>query len=162
MLVKYHVISGIILSALIWFVFPSIGFFGFALILLSSFLIDADHYLYSRLEYKTKTIKEAYQTLMKKREQWLKVPSYERTQFKRGVFVFHCIEFWIILALLSLFFKFFLFVLIGVLIHMTLDFIDLKKNKEPLYTKFSLIYLIYKNKGRKTFAKGFNTPAPII
>ena len=61
--------------------------------------------------------------------------------------IFHTIEFLIFVIILSLYFNFVLFILIGILFHSTLDLIDLYKKKMIKCREFSLIrYLVLRRK----------------
>ena len=60
------------------------------------------------------------------------------------------ILFWIILALLSQLHPIFLWILIGVAIHMAADFIDMINKSEPLYNKIFPCYVIRRNKNKKS------------
>ncbi len=82
-------------------------------------------------------------------DKWFAMPLKERNKFKRGVFIFHSISFWILLALLSPIHPFFMWVLIGVAIHMTIDFPHSIYYKEPLWNKILLYKVIIRNKNKK-------------
>ena len=80
---------------------------------------------------------------------WFDLSFEERREFKRGVFVFHGLFFWIVLALLSFVNVFFLWILIGVGIHIVVDFIELIVRREPLYNKSFPCYVMKKNKNKR-------------
>ena len=149
MLVKYHIIIGLIISGLIWFIFPNIGWFYVLVIFLSSFLIDFDHYLWYAFKKKDWNLINAYNWMMKKRDFFKGMLISERYKYKTMIMIFHGIECWILILLLIFIHKIFLFILIGVAIHMILDFIDLIYNKHPLYLKTSQICVHIKNKKKK-------------
>lgn len=152
MLVKYHVIFGFFASLLIWLIFPQIGWFYASVILLSSVLIDVDHYLYYVWIKKDWNLSYAYRWFSLKLEDWRKLPKQERHQFERQILFMHGIEFILLTSLLIFVHKIFLFILIGFLIHLALDFIDLIIHKEPLYIKISPILVYKRNKNKKRFA----------
>lgn len=146
MLPSSHAFLGAISSFLIILFFPQIGWTGFLIIFLSSVLIDFDHYLYYIIKKKDFSLRNAYRWFIQNREIWLALSRKEKENMKHGIIIFHGIECWILLALLVFVHKIFLFVLIGVLIHMILDFIDLYRYNVPLHVKLSQIYVHKKNK----------------
>lgn len=145
---KYHILIGFIVSYIL------VQFFNFSLlsgtiIFLTSWLIDIDHYFWYGLSRKDWNPLHAIDWYKKFVLKWPKLSLRERNKFKRGSFIFHGIEFWIILILLSFVHEFFLWVLVGVVIHMIADWIDLMLRNESLYDKMSLIYIIRRNKKKK-------------
>ena len=150
MLPKTHIILGAIFSLLIYF-FLHLSLFSVILIFLASFFIDFDHYLWYIYKKKSLNLKNAYNWFKKKREKWTKLSKKEREIYKRVYLVFHSVEFWIVLLALSFINKIFLFILIGVLFHIIIDYIEIIYTKEKLYSKFSLIYIYFKNKTKKDF-----------
>jgi len=145
---KYHIFIGFIISYIL------VRFFDFQLsagiiIFLASWLIDVDHYFWYGFSKKSWNPFHAINWYKKSIPKWSKLSSKKRNEFRRGVFIFHGIEFWIILMLLSFTYDFFLWILIGVIIHMIADWIDLISKRESLYGKMSLIYIIRRNKNKK-------------
>ena len=118
------------------------------IIFLSSVLIDIDHYLAYAIEKKDWNPKNAYNYLMQKRKFILKLSSKERAKYKVMIMIFHGIEFWIILSLLIFVNKLFLFVLIGVIIHMIPDILELYKVGTSINLKLSTIYVVQSNKNK--------------
>lgn len=145
MLPKIHIILGAIFSILFYFIFQ-ISLFHASLIFFSSFLIDFDHYLYYIIAKKDLSLKNSYKWFVEKRRKILQKPFEERKKYKHPVLIFHGIEFWIVILLLGFIYHVFLFILIGIGIHMILDFVDLISIKEPFYSKLSQIIVIIKNK----------------
>jgi hypothetical protein len=151
MLPKTHMIIGAIASIAIFLIFPSIGIFYFLVILLSSFLIDVDHYLYYAWKNKDMSLKNAYHWFIEKIEKFKKMKKTERDRYQKVIMFFHGIEAWIILALAILVHKIFFYVLIGFAIHMIMDFIDIFIRKEKFYPKLSTLYTIKKNRKLRKF-----------
>lgn len=152
MLPKTHIIIGFLASLVLLALIPKITILGATLIFLSSFLIDVDHYMYYVLKQKDHNLKKAYYWFIQTGVAFKKLSISNQKKFKRSIMIFHGIEFWIILILLIIFVhKIFLFILIGISIHMTLDFIDLLKNNQPLHLKTSQIYTHITNKKKKEF-----------
>ena len=151
MLPKYHIILGAIFSIIIYFIFP-ISIFQATIIFLASFLIDIDHYLV--YVYKKKDINplNSVKYFFKIRSKYLKLSKKQREQYKKPHFIFHGIETILLLYLLSLVNGIFLFILIGVIFHLILDYLEIIYYDFDFYDKASQIYLYYKNKGkRKSF-----------
>lgn len=151
MLVKYHIAIGLIASILIFLLFPQIGWFYTLVIFLSSVLIDFDHYLWYVYKKKDASLIRAVNFFYEKRDLFLKMDKKERVKYKNVIMVFHGIECWILLVLLILVHKIFLFILIGVGIHMIFDFIELYKTGKEFHTKFSQIYTHTRNYKLKEF-----------
>ena len=104
--VKDHIIAAVIFSAALSPIFRWYTL----VILLSAILIDADHYLWYIIFRKKWSLKKAY---------------YHRRDgtFHDLLDIAHTIEFWILIAILSIFSKFFFLVLVGITFHFILDFI---------------------------------------
>lgn len=145
---KYHFIIGGVASLILVQFFKFSPFSGL-IIFLSSWLIDIDHYLWYAIEAKNWNPLRAIKWYIKSVPRWNRLSLKEKNKFKRGVFICHDIEFWVVLVILSFFHKFFLWILIGVTIHMTIDWIDLIGKRESLCDKMFPLYIIKKNKNKK-------------
>lgn len=148
MLPKIHIILGLIFSLIVFLIFPSVGWIGFALIFLSSFLIDIDHYLYYVWLKKDFSLKNAYNWFKKGTEIFKTLSKEKQDKVHFGNFFLHGIELIIILAILSYFWHFCLYILIGVGFHMILDLIDLKQKGVDFF-KLSFLYSIYSQRNKK-------------
>ena len=149
---KHHFLIGIVSS------FILVQFFNFSLlsgiiIFFASWMIDFDHYLWYGFSTKDWNPIHAIKWYISSIPKWHKLSMEEKEKFKWGVFIFHGIGFWIILALLSFVHNIFLWILIGVGIHMVADWIDLKIKGEPLYSKIFPFYIIRRNKGKIRLGK---------
>lgn len=151
MLPKYHIISGVIFSFLIWILFPDVGFLGFVIIFLSSILIDVDHYIYYVYNHKDWSLKNAYSLSYQKTVRWKKLKPEQKAKYKITPMIFHGIETWIPLLILSFISKFFLWIFLGVSMHLLMDLIELIYYDGPICCKISQIYLYFKNKNKKEF-----------
>jgi hypothetical protein len=149
MLPKYHFYLGLLFSLLAWLLFPSIGFIGFSLIYLSSFFLDFDHYLYYVYQKHDLSLKNAYSWFIKKGRFLCSLTIKQRQQYKKPIIIFHGIEFWSILIILSFFYPIISFVIFGIFIHIATDLIHFIYVKEPLYSKLSQISTYKRNKGKK-------------
>ncbi len=124
-----HFIVCIILSILL---FPSYSYQSF-LVFLSGFLIDIDHYLWYSLKYKNFNPKTTY--VFHKRR--LSLKTIDRLH------IFHTFEFWLLILILSL--KYPLFpIVIGLVIHLIMDFSEMPLNSKNLRST-SLIFWLYKS-----------------
>lgn len=127
-----HFIFGFIFSLAIFLIFPSVGLLGSMIILISAiFLIDFDHYLYYAFRKKNLNPMKAFNWYI---DNWKKFNTLTLEQKKGvygGVYIFHGIEILTILFFLGIFLsKYFIFVFIGFLFHMFLDWSQEIKCKE--------------------------------
>lgn len=150
MMPKWHVLYGFILSILL------IEFFDFSpiaslIVFLSSVFIDLDHVLIYYIETKNLNPFNFWRWSMKKKNAFLSLDKIKRSQIKQTHFILHGVEFIFILLILSLFFSFFGWVLIGVVFHLILDIVNLVYNDNHLSIKTSQIWLWQRNKNKKYF-----------
>jgi len=150
MLPKYHLFIGFIASILIYFLF-NITLLQTAIVFLSSILIDTDHYLLYIYKKKDFSLTNSIKYSKERRKRWLLMKPEKRKYHKRAIFIFHGIEFWLLLVIISIYFNLIWFVLLGILIHIFLDYLDIIYINDSLYTKFSQLYVYYTNKRKKDF-----------
>ena len=150
MLPKYHLFIGFIASILIYFLF-NITLFQTAIVFISSLLIDIDHYLLYIFRKKDFSLINSIKYFKERRKRWLLMKPEKRKHHKRAIFIFHGIEFWLLLVIISIYFNLIWFVLLGILIHIFLDYLDIIYINDSLYTKFSQLYVYYTNKRKKDF-----------
>ena len=131
--------------------FPQIGFIGFSFIFLSSFLIDVDHYMLYVYKKHNLSLRNAYKWFVEHMKRRLALPKPNRSDYKYEILIFHGIEFWIILFLLTYTHFYFWYVFIGVMFHMLLDGIALVYWGFPLYTKLSITYLWLRDRNKPSF-----------
>ena len=144
---QYHLIYGLVFSTLVFYFFPSISLLGFLIIFISTVFIDLDHAV--RYSIKTKNFNPIKFWKWSIIEGELRKNLKNYSSYKYPVFFLHGIEFVLILTLLSFYSKIFLFILIGVLFHLFLDYIHLIYNHLPLDMKLSLIWVLIRNKNKK-------------
>src|SRR3989344_5829929 len=123
MLPKYHIMIGALVSLLLYY-FISLTLTQVIIIFLSSFLIDIDHYIIYGIMHKDWSLKNAQKYFFNMREKGIKTSSEERKKYKRHIFIFHGIEFWFVLFVISEYLPLIIFVLYGFAIHIFLDYID--------------------------------------
>ena len=148
MLPKYHLIIGFIISFIIFATFSSIGLIGFLIIWASSVLIDFDHYLYYVFKKKDFSLARARIWFSKYGKKLDSMKREEKKKYKVEILIFHGIEFIILLVFLCLFSSFFFYVLVGILMHLSLDFMH-SVYYNNLHIKFSQIYNCIKNGNKK-------------
>jgi len=124
MLPKWHIFLGLLFSLLFWIVFPQTEWYYLAVVFLSTFLIDFDHYMDAVL--KTGKI-----SLLKALDYHKKLEKIEIAEYKRGIrrrgdfHIFHTIEFHALVFALGLIWLPFLYVFIGMFFHSVADLIFL-------------------------------------
>lgn len=146
MLPKYHILIGFIFTALLFFIFPELSFFGLAIIFLSSVLIDIDHVLYYFFRKKDINPFKAYRWYLTRCKKFHLLSKEQKKNFYSGFYLFHGIEWLIILFLLGNYiFSFFLFICIGFSLHFILDTIYEIYDRRTT-DKISLIFNYYRSK----------------
>ena len=148
---KQHLIFSILLLIVLLIFFPQLGLIKVFLIILSNFLVDADHYLYYVYHKKDWSLKNSYNWFMQRIPKIGGLSKKEQRRYKKTPLIFHGIEFSAILIFLSFLHPFLLWVLLGVVIHIVLDIIEQRKDKELVLSKISQIYVCIKNKNKKEF-----------
>ena len=130
-----HILAGLILVILLKLLSP-LAPIQILIIFLSSVLIDVDHWLIYAFKKKNISISKAYFWFL----------SLQKSK-KKPVFlyVFHTVEFFLLVALLSAKFQFFQLILTGMAFHMVFDIISAIKDREYL-KQVSLIYCILNRK----------------
>ncbi|MCR4285195.1 MAG: hypothetical protein NUV97_04110 [archaeon] len=120
-------------------------------------MVDIDHYPWYVLYIGKWSPIEALRKYPEAVKRWRAITKKEREKYQSGVYIFHSLSFWIILAVLGAFVdKIFLGILVGVGIHMILDFIDLLEREEPIYNKICLLYVLKRNKNKKPLKELWN------
>jgi len=110
MLPKTHALLGLIFSLIIFFIFHITPFYT-SLIFFSSVFIDTDHYLWYVIQKKDFNLKKAFYFFKNLK----KHPPY--------LMIFHTLEFFLLILILSFFWKSFFYVFLGMLFHVSLDII---------------------------------------
>ena len=146
---KHHILLGAITTFLI-FLISGINSLEASIIFLASFLIDIDHYLIYIISSKNISLKKARNYFFNWRKKWLEMPIKKREDYKRPILFLHGIEFVLLLIILGIFNNLFLFILIGITMHLFFDYMDILIVQEPLYCKFSQVYVHMTNKRKKS------------
>jgi hypothetical protein len=133
MLPRWHIFLGAVFTLIIWIVAPEIPLLYLALVFLSSFLIDFDHYVSSGLNcgrWRLTNSFEYYRELEK-----IELREKKKGIKRRGDFhLFHTVEFHVLVGLLSLVWIGFFYIFIGMFIHSMLDLIDMA-NRGRIYRR---------------------------
>jgi len=141
MLPKYHVILSF-LASLILYQF-NMNYIFLILFFLSSILIDFDHYLFYVIRKKNLSLVKAYHYCRYELEDKLKKSGKKQEL----LIIFHTIESFAFLFILSLVYGLFWAVFFGSVFHMVLDIIHGSFKKSKKYKRaFSLIYHVLKYK----------------
>jgi len=145
---KEHLIIGFVASLIIVFVFD-LGFMIWVAIFLGSIFIDLDHAM--RYTIKTKNFNpfKFWKWSMKEIEEKRSIPLNKRKSYRQPIFIFHGVEFWLIILILGYWHPVFLWILLGMMIHIFSDHIDLYIRNEPHDFKLSVLWAVWKNKSRK-------------
>lgn len=134
MLPKTHIILSVLFVLIIFFL-KIVNWWQGLIVFAAAVLIDVDHWLLYVKKKKDFSVKRAYK--------WFYQFYINKTR-KVFLFIFHTIESFIVVIILSIFFPIFLYVLIGMSFHILLDF--LQAYDEDFYGKrWSLIYSLIKD-----------------
>jgi len=144
MLPQTHFILGIIFVILLYFLFsPIISIFGLAIILLSSVLIDIDHYVYYIFKKKDLNLFTAHKWYIKNIRKLYSMNKEQKKKVYLGFYFFHGIESLIILFFLGFYLSpIFNLIFIGFLFHLFVDFIS-EIMFEHRFGKLSVIYDLF-------------------
>jgi hypothetical protein len=144
MLPRKHILFGIFTVVILYLLFPKITFFNLVILFFSSFLIDVDHYFYYILKKKDLNLTHCYNWYKQNVKRTLSLPMNERKKIYSGFYIFHGIEWIIILFLLgTYFYSPLLYVSLGFLLHFVIDAPHEFYIKRTL-DKSSLIYNVYR------------------
>ena len=125
MLPYAHLLIGLIISGSLYFVFPEIDLIKAGILLASSVLIDFDDYLYYLYEKGEWNPLKVYKKMKQENEEHLKSPRKERNNSYLRLCIFHGGEWVILFLVLGVFVsEYFLFVSLGIILHLILDTID--------------------------------------
>lgn len=122
---RWHILLGIIFTAVIYITVPGIKPIYLILLFGSSFLIDIDHYICTVKNTKKLSLKNAFNHCKKLcANQKKEMSSGIRRKFPEFHF-FHTIEFHILVGLASFFWTGFFYIFIGMIFHSLLDILSM-------------------------------------
>lgn len=157
MMPKWHIFYGGIFSLILFFLF-NLTLLEFSILFLSTwFFIDLDLVLLFVIREKSINPFLFWERGKEVRAKWISLGQEKQKKFKYSPRLFHSIEFCFFLILLQFFNKVFLWILIGFVFHLILDYMDQLSRGEEIIGKFSLFLTIRRNKGKKDFLKTIST-----
>ncbi len=125
MLPHKHFVYGIVFSLILAIIMPQIGFIGVSLIILSTVIFDTDHYIYYLVKKKDLSLPNAYKFFRNIRKKVLSLPYEKRAEYHGPWCFCHGLETSIIALILTFFIsEYFSFIFIGIIFHLTLDYIE--------------------------------------
>ncbi len=134
-----HLLLGGLFALGIFLAVPQVGLAGFLIIVVSTVLIDFDHYLVYVYKEKDLSPRKAYNWYLKNDKPFMKLSREQRNKLPSYLFIFHGIEVLIFLTLLSIFFPMLIFVITGFTFHLLLDSIHQVEFIHDRVDKLSLI-----------------------
>jgi len=140
MLPHKHFVYGILLSLILVLIMPQIGFIGVSLIILSTVLIDFDHYVYYFYKKQDFNLINAFNFFKNNRKKFLALPVEKRAHYSGAWCMFHGVEALAIALILTfLLSEYFGFVFIGMAFHLLIDYIE----QWNFYSRFDRISSAY-------------------
>jgi hypothetical protein len=133
MIPRWHVLWGLIFTAVVWYFSPQLSIFYIVLLFLSTFLMDFDHYANSAIKTKNLSLFKSFKYHDKLRE----IEDREKAKGirNRGPFhPFHTVEFHMLVALLGLLWIGFFYIFLGMIFHSLLDLFWLM-NQDRFYRR---------------------------
>ena len=124
-----HFLSSLIIFVLLY---PIYGLQSIA-VFLGGFFIDVDHYIWYALEKRKLNLLTCYKELTREaveNRKKFKIIKKRPIYLNRDrLHIFHVWEFWALMIFLSFFYQFFFIISLGMFMHLSLDFIDLFRNR---------------------------------
>jgi len=117
-----HLISGIIVAGVLFLIYPSVGLLGALLIIISTVLVDIDHYIFYAIKKRDLSLVHAYRWYRDIRRRTHHMPKKEKSKIFFGFHFLHGIEIFAIIYLLYAYVNpIFLYVMIGYSLHFFAD-----------------------------------------
>lgn len=124
MLPRWHILTGALFALVIWIFTPSISLIYLFLIFFGAVFIDFDHFVTAVMKTKNLSLKKAFKHFEDLREKELKKRA-RGVREKEHFFLFHTVEFHILVAIFGLIWAGFFYIFIGMVFHSLLDLISL-------------------------------------
>ena len=122
MLPYEHLIVGVIFTVILFFINPSIGFLGALLIVLSTVLVDIDHYIFYAIKKRDLSLINAYKWYQSNRVKTHHLSKKEKSKIYFGFHFLHGIEIFAIIYLLYAYINpIFLYIMMGYSLHFFAD-----------------------------------------
>ncbi len=133
MLPRWHIVLGALFTLLFWIVAPQTHWYYLAVLFLSSFLIDFDHYVCAASKGENISLKKSFD--YHKDAQKIEQKEYRRGIKRKGDFhLFHTVEFHLLIGVLGIFWSVFFYIFIGMIFHSLIDVFDMV-SKDRLYRR---------------------------
>jgi hypothetical protein len=150
MLPHIHFIFSLFLGIILFYCIPEIGLFGFILIISTGVLIDIDHYIFYIYKKRDFNLIKAINWFLEQDRTLRKLPFEKRKEFFQGFFIFHGLEFLVIIYILGLYLhRLFFLILISSIFHLFLDYLYQIK----IYGRKNKISIIYDFINFKKYSK---------
>ena len=140
MMIEQHVLVGIGLAIVLFI--SGLSLVPIALIIGASILIDIDHFFDYVFKFKKGSLAGINKYFRRK-------VILMKTTTPLPIFIFHNFETIIILSIASIFCPLMIYILAGVILHMTLDWLVMPTPAYPAIIKLSLILVLIENSRRK-------------
>lgn len=136
MIPPFHFLASLVLCAVLY------PFYGInsLFIIIGSFLIDLDHYLWYVYKFKNFNFIKAYKFYLKINKE----KSFAKQ--KKCIIIFHSVEFLILMVILSFYSKIMFIILIGLLYHYVLDIIHVLFIMKGTWAVYSIIWWFMKHR----------------
>ncbi len=144
MLPRWHIFFGAIFSLLIWIISPKTPLIYIALLFISIFIMDFDHYLCFFLRTKKLGLFHSF----KYHKEMLKQAREEKKKGikRKGDFhLFHTVEFHILVGLLSISWNGFFYIFLGMVFHSLLDIYSILYESMMYRREFFLVHWLWMN-----------------
>lgn len=140
MLPKKHIIYSLIFCLILFIILPYYSLIPYLIFFLSSVLMDIDHYFVYIWRKKDTSLISAlkWHDLLEKMNKKEKIKNIPFFHF------LHSFEFFILLVILSFFFKYVIYILLGFIFHSILDLIDMKRRNELASREYFTFKLFFK------------------
>ena len=135
MLPKWHAFWGLIFAIIFKLLVPQASYLSLFLIFFASIFIDFDHYLAAAIKNKNWSLKHAVKSNYYGRAAAMELKKSKGICRKGDFHIFHTIECHLLVGLVSIIWAPIFFILIGMLLHSTLDIVwmvrhDLLESRE--------------------------------
>lgn len=148
---KKHILLGLLFSLLLLFL-DSVTLYKATIIWFSSWLIiDLDHILFYFSKTGNLNPVRFWRWSEERNNFRLSLEQKEKKKYKLPLFIFHGIEPLFLVLFLSFFFPLFIYVFVGFAFHLLCDWINLIIRKEDIFSKISIIYVLFYNLDKKPF-----------
>lgn len=140
---KEHIKFGALFAFAVFLISADAGFMGALLVFLFSIIGDVDHYLVYIKKTGSWDLKKAYRYFSK-----MGTEIEDGKEVHTPLFIFHTIEFVFLLVFLSFGINFLFYIALGLLFHMFLDYLEVRRIHK-MDSKFFSLIIYYLSKKKK-------------